>query len=119
ELANLPSSARILDLGCGWGQTSELMAFCGADVVAADINPLFVELVNRRAKRLSLPIKAVHSNFDSPTFGQDFDLAFFYECLHHAIRPWETIKRVGEAIGPEGKIAFAGEPIQALWWKHW
>ncbi|MBU6296156.1 MAG: methyltransferase domain-containing protein, partial [Planctomycetes bacterium] len=48
--ANLPPGASILDMGCGWGLSSEAMAFSGASVTAVDINPQFVELIEKRAK---------------------------------------------------------------------
>lgn len=119
DLANLPPGATILDAGCCWGLSSEAMAFCGASVTAIDINPLFVELVRTRATRLKLPIEVVHSNFDDYESDRPFDLLFFYECLHHALKPWETLARLGRFVKPDGKIVFAGEPVNTVWWKDW
>ena len=64
SLAGIPSDAKVLDLGAGWGLSSEIMAFCGAKVTAVDINPLFVDLITRRAANKQLPITARLSNFD-------------------------------------------------------
>jgi SAM-dependent methyltransferase len=36
ELANLPSGARILDLGCGGGESARFLALAGYDVVGVD-----------------------------------------------------------------------------------
>ncbi|WZO99225.1 class I SAM-dependent methyltransferase [Isosphaeraceae bacterium EP7] len=118
-LAGLPHAARVLDLGCGWGQTSEILAYCGAEVVAVDINPLFVDLVRQRAKRLGLPITAEVGTFEGFSSAEPFDMVFYYECLHHAIRPWVALEFAARHVKPEGLIAFAGEPLNALWWKHW
>lgn len=118
-LADLPHSAKVLDLGCGWGSSSEIMAYCGADVTAVDINPLFVELVSRRAERLNLPIRAVNASFEDFTSDERFHMAFFYECLHHAIRPWAAIENIALHLDHEGLIAFAGEPINADYWPDW
>jgi 2-polyprenyl-3-methyl-5-hydroxy-6-metoxy-1,4-benzoquinol methylase len=117
--ANLPPNPAVLDLGCGWGLSTEMMAFCGCDVTAVDINPDFVALVKRRLSDRHLR-PAIHlSNFDDVDFSAQFDLAVFYECLHHAVKPWETIAVAGKSLKPGGKIAFAGEPINTHWWKHW
>lgn len=118
-VANPPAGARILDLGAGWGLSSEMMAYCGAKVTAVDINPHFVELITRRTERTGLPIEAICGNFDDVEPGHDFDMALFYECLHHSIRPLETLKRVAEFVSPNGRIVFAGEPVNATWWPHW
>ncbi len=117
--ARLPSGARVLDLGCGWGLSSELMAFCGAQVDAVDINPEFVRLVNLRAEHHRTGVQARVGTFDDCTLQGPYDLILFYECLHHAVRPWRTIGRVASSLAPTGKIAIAGEPINAIWWKHW
>lgn len=118
-LADLAPGAAVLDAGSGWGLSSEALAGCGASVTAVDINPLFVELVRRRAERLSLPIEAVRAGFDTFASATAFDLLMFYECLHHSLKPWETLKHLGQFVKPDGKIIFAGEPVNAYWWKHW
>lgn len=118
-VANPPPGARILDLGAGWGLSSEIMAYCGAEITAVDINPGFIDLINRRTARTGLPIKTVQGNFDSVEPGEDYDMAFFYECLHHAVKPLDTLKRVADFLGPNGRIVFAGEPVNTIWWPHW
>lgn len=116
--AKLPPAAKVLDMGSGWGLSSEVIAFCGADLTSVDINPDFVTLVNRRAKRLGLPIQSIQSTFDEFTTTDKFDMIFFYECLHHAVRPWKVLKRVEGFLKAGGKVVFAGEPINDMW-KHW
>ena len=116
--AGLPPGAKVLDMGAGWGLSSEAVAFAGACVTAVDINPAFVELVNRRAARLSLSISAVHGTFDGFETDDRFDLILFYECLHHALRPWRSLRHLGRFLAPGGKIAVAGEPINNEW-RHW
>ncbi|MDR6635015.1 2-polyprenyl-3-methyl-5-hydroxy-6-metoxy-1,4-benzoquinol methylase [Phyllobacterium sp. 1468] len=118
SLANIPPHAKILDLGAGWGLSSEIMAFCGARVTAVDINPLFVDLITRRAVRKNLPISARLSNFDDFLDEGRYDLAVFYECLHHAVKPWETLQHIALHLNPNGKFAIAGEPI-VDYWQHW
>jgi 2-polyprenyl-3-methyl-5-hydroxy-6-metoxy-1,4-benzoquinol methylase len=118
-LANLSPGARVLDMGSGWGLSSEALAFCGASVTAVDINPLFVELVRRRAERLQLPIEVIHASFDTFVSEHKFDLILFYECLHHSLKPQETLSHLGQFLKEDGKIIFAGEPTDCFWWPHW
>ncbi|MCZ8187085.1 MAG: class I SAM-dependent methyltransferase [Beijerinckiaceae bacterium] len=118
-LANLPAAPRILDMGSGWGMTAELAAFLGASVKAVDINPAFVDLINRRARRSGLPIFAELSTFDTLTEDPKYDAILFYESLHHAVKVWETLARAKTMLTPGGKIIIAGEPITDYHWKHW
>jgi len=117
--AALPDNARVLDLGCGWGLSSEFLAMLGCRVTAVDINEKFVELVKRRSHRMNYGIKAIHSGFDDLHLNETFDLILFYECLHHAVKPWELLQKVSSWLSPRGKIALAGEPIQNIWWRSW
>lgn len=118
-VANVPRGARVLDLGAGWGLSSEIMAYCGAEVTAVDINPSFIDLINRRTERTGLSIRTVQGNFDTIEPGSDFDMAFFYESLHHSVRPLDTLRRIADFLGPKGRIVFAGEPVNTIWWPHW
>ena len=52
-------------------------------------------------------------------FESDFDAAFFYQSLHHCLKPWEIIAEVKEKLNPKKRlIAFTGEPIN-YFWKNW
>lgn len=119
RLAEIPRGGRLIDMGCGWGLSSELAAYMGLSVSAVDINPNFVSLVNQRAARSGWDISAVQSPFDSYEPVHGADAVLFYECLHHAVRPWTLIETLGQSLGETGKIVLAGEPINAIWWTHW
>ncbi len=121
HVAKAPRGSKVLDMGCGWGLSTETLAYCGFDVDAVDINQKFVDLVNRRAQRLALPIRAVRSSFDDyvPPINTKYSFALFYECLHHAVKPWETIAAIVAMLAPDGKLILASEPVQSLWWKNW
>lgn len=114
-----PRDGRVLDMGCGWGLSSELAAYCGLEIVAVDLNPTFVELVNRRAGRRGATISAVRSSFDAFSSSDRFDMILFYECLHHALRPWTVVAAMSDLLKPGGKLVLAGEPVNAHWWTNW
>jgi cyclopropane fatty-acyl-phospholipid synthase-like methyltransferase len=117
--ANPPPGARVLDLGCGWGLSTEMIGFSGARVTAVDINPKFAELVTARAARLGRDVEVIRASFDTAPLDGPYDVAFFYECLHHAVKPWETLAHVAAHVAPEGRIVLAGEPVNAIWWRNW
>lgn len=115
----LKRESHILDYGPGGGVSSEVAAYLGHKVTAVDINPAYVDLINRRARARGLPIAAVHSAFEDFDSEERYDAALFYESLHHALRPWETLRHVSRLLKPDGKLILAGEPVNDIWWPHW
>lgn len=109
----------LLDMGCGWGLSSELAAYLGLSVVAVDVNPSFIHLVRERAKSGKRTIAAEVATFESFSPAEPADIALFYECLHHAVRPWIVAARIAAGLKHGGRIVLAGEPINDIWWKHW
>jgi 2-polyprenyl-3-methyl-5-hydroxy-6-metoxy-1,4-benzoquinol methylase len=120
-LSNVPygPNSKALDMGCGWGLSSEILANLGYQVTALDINPQFVELVNRRAVRLGLPIRAVLDTFEDFQPTEPVDLVLFYECLHHAVRPWVVLENLVKNLTSGGSLLLVGESIQSIWWPGW
>lgn len=109
----------LLDMGCGWGLSSELAAYLGVNVIAVDVNPSFIRLVTERAKRSGQAITAVASTFEDFVPAEPADIALFYECLHHAVRPWVVVDHLAGALKQGGRLVMAGEPINDHWWTHW
>lgn len=117
--SKLELHAKVLDMGCGWGFSSELMTFLGLQVTGVDINPQFCELVNQRAALRKLPVVAHPGSFENiPAQDNFFDGVVYYECLHHAIRPWVALEKSHAKLKTGGKLILAGEPINTMW-KHW
>lgn len=112
---------RILDMGAGAGLSSETFAFAGCRVHAIDIDPGFGALARERAKRRGFEIERSEMNFDhvSALENDAYRGAYFFQSLHHCMRPWDLIETLGHKIQTDGVIAFAGEPIQSHWWRHW
>ena len=119
RLANGRRGAKLLDMGCGWGLSSELAAYLGFDVHAVDVNGDFIELVRARSQRLGLSIKTTKATFDQLIIKDRYDIVLFYECLHHAVTPWTLLEKMTQALTYRGKIAICGEPINEFWWSTW
>jgi 2-polyprenyl-3-methyl-5-hydroxy-6-metoxy-1,4-benzoquinol methylase len=116
--ADLGIGDQVVDMGSGWGLSSEVFAYAGLKITALDINPDFVELIRLRSARTGLPITAVQGTFEDIPGGDLYHAALYYECLHHAIRPWQTLSVVHERLRPGGKLILAGETISDSW-RHW
>jgi SAM-dependent methyltransferase len=98
-----PHPARLLDLGCGSGWTTEIFARCGYDAHGVDISPDFIALAKSRiAPMLQLQFTC-HDYEDSMTFGL-FDCAVIFDALHHADDAASVIQRAGESLRSGGTI---------------
>ncbi|MBA3669040.1 MAG: class I SAM-dependent methyltransferase [Sphingomonas sp.] len=119
-LACLSPVPKVLDMGAGHGLSSEVLAFCGAIVKAVDIDPALSELSQRRAESRNLSITRSVLNFDdlSTIESSAFEAAFFFQSLHHCIRPWDLIGTLKTKLTADGVIAFTGEPIGSVW-RNW
>jgi 2-polyprenyl-3-methyl-5-hydroxy-6-metoxy-1,4-benzoquinol methylase len=119
RFAKPPLGGKMLDMGCGWGLSSEIAAYSGLDVTSVDINPQFVNLINQRANLGNRRISARQSSFDTFSADEQYDIVQFYECFHHAAKPWALIERMTAHLAPGGKIVLSGEPVNQTWWKNW
>lgn len=119
RFAELTPGSKLIDFGPGSGVSAEISAYLGNSVSAVDINPYYVELINRRAKNRGLPIEATCIAFEEFESESNYDGALFYESLHHALKPWETLAHVSKLLKPTGKLLLAGEPVNDIWWPHW
>jgi SAM-dependent methyltransferase len=68
-LPELPSA--VVDLGCGTGSLSVLVADVGHDVVGVDLSPVMVERAQRKAAIANLPTRFVVGDIASPDLARD------------------------------------------------
>lgn len=62
---NINSTSRILDVGCGTGQTAAYLAYkYGAKVTGIDINPTMVKKAKRRMKKNHLFVKLIQGSVE-------------------------------------------------------
>ena len=104
------SGKRLLDFGCGTGQTSTQLAALGAFVVGIDISPELIELARRRAELDGVTDHVQFQNVDllkAPP--GSFDLILCSAVLHHV--DYSVVLPVLRSyLKPGGKIVI-GEPI--------
>ncbi|MEK5522775.1 class I SAM-dependent methyltransferase [Heyndrickxia sp. FSL W8-0423] len=72
---NITPTTKILDAGCGTGQTSAYLAErYKCDVTALDIHPVMIEKAKKRFKERHLPIKTIQSSVENiPVPDQSYD----------------------------------------------
>jgi SAM-dependent methyltransferase len=76
-----------LDLGCGAGENSILLAMRGAQVNALDISPELVDLARKRFEVMQVPTEEVHflvgSAYSTELRDESVDVVFAIAILHH------------------------------------
>lgn len=103
---------RVLDLGCGYGETSAYLALQGARVDAVDISPRMLEVARRLAARFGVAeLIAFHvaPGEQLPFLDESFDAVFGHDVLHHLDldRAGHEVRRV---LVPGGRAVFV-EPL--------
>lgn len=101
---------KLLDLGCGAGESSIYFAQKGAEVTAVDVSPGMIEVVNTLAQKHNVQVKTKWSCAESLPFEDDsFDLVYGNGVLHHTDYPL-ALKEVHRVLKKNGKAAFI-EPL--------
>jgi SAM-dependent methyltransferase len=103
---------RLLDLGCGPGETATWFALQGAIVDAVDISPGMVRVAQGLAERLGVADRVtfhVAPGESLPFADGTFDAVFGHDCLHHMEleRARDEVRRV---LKP-GSLGVFAEPL--------
>lgn len=111
-IAKLEQGAKILDVGCGCGQSSVIMAgaFPKSRVTGLDYDARSIE----RANKLSVSNKLTNIRFiQAPAHqipkDQRYDLICSFDCIHDMVEPLATLKAIREALADDG-VYFWSEP---------
>lgn len=104
----------ILDVACGTGNVSELLADRGYEVVGVDISPGMIEVARTKGSRVEYHV----SDMAELDLGRKFDLAIsLFDSLNYVTDPnrlARAIKRVGEHLVVGGYFIFDVNTIYAL-----
>lgn len=106
------SGKRLLDFGCGTGQTSTQLAMLGAFVVGMDISPELIHVARQRAELDGVTDRVQFQDVDllqAPPTADSFDLILCSAVLHH-VDYRVVLPILRNCLKTGGKIVI-GEPI--------
>ena len=97
-----PRSARTLDMGCGFGDWTELLAEVSDEIYAFDIAPSFVEQTQRRVPTANVTCSDLVS-YEMP---RDLDIVYIGAVLLYATESdvVDVLRRVREAARPDALV---------------
>src|SRR5215207_5098427 len=108
DAAHLTSDSRALEVGCGPGHVTAMMAESGATVTGVDLVPAMIEM----ARKLHPDIAFVEANAEQLPFADDtFDVVLVNFSIHHFARPDVVCTEIRRVLTPGGRFVFAG-PIE-------
>jgi ubiquinone/menaquinone biosynthesis C-methylase UbiE len=109
---DLPAGARVLEFGPGWGNIADALGRMGNDVTVIDIEPKFLDLINRRAEQSGASVTTILGDFDAvDEVDDEFDAVLFFECFHHCLDHVALLRKLDRVIKPGGRIYLAAEPV--------
>jgi ubiquinone/menaquinone biosynthesis C-methylase UbiE len=110
DAAHLTSDSRALEVGCGPGHVTAMMAATGATVTGVDLVPAMIET----ARTLHPDLEFVEANAEQLPFADDaFDVVLANFVIHHFARPDVVCTEIRRVLTPGGRFVFAG-PIEPL-----
>jgi SAM-dependent methyltransferase len=111
QLLQLGLRAEVLDVGCGPGWLSELLARCGYSVTGIDISPDMVEIARERIAALGEVGEGIEARAEFHAmpvrelpWSSRFDAAILYDTMHHFDNETETLEVIRRALVPGGQL---------------
>jgi SAM-dependent methyltransferase len=105
-----PPPGAVLDLGCGTGWTSRILARAGFEVLGVDISPDAIGIARSVAlEENATGVQFVEADYEGFKSERSFDYALFYDSLHHAEDERAAVESAWRALRPGG-VLFAFEP---------
>jgi SAM-dependent methyltransferase len=101
---------RVLDLGCGTGWTSRLLARAGYEVTGVDISADAIGIAQELAAEENLAnVTFLVGDYETVLPANTYDYVLFYDALHHAEDESAALRTACNALKPGGAM-FAFEP---------
>ena len=117
EHVSLPPQPRCLEIGCGQGVVTRVLAErCDARVVASDYDPAQVAVAQERLADLGGPVEfRVVDARVMPFDDAAFDAVFSFGVLHHIPGAWrEAVAETARVLKPGGWFVFT-ELVVSTW----
>lgn len=111
--AFLPSSAtKVLDIGCGTGSLSVLLAALGHDVTGIDLSPSMISLARTKAAALGYPVQFQVMDAASPRLpDKGMNAIVCRHLLWTLPEPGQVLERWYRLLKPDGRLIL----IEGYW----
>lgn len=97
--------AEVLEIGCGMGLHTELMARAGARVTALDLSPTSVEATTRRLALKGLPGHVQEGDAETLPFpSRSFDFVWSWGVIHHSSRTGRVVREIARVCRPNAGV---------------
>lgn len=106
ERAGVNASDRVIDIGCGCGETSMQLARCGASVWGIDISEPMLAHAQRRAADMER-LRFTRVDAATATFTPDHSLLFSRFGVMFFADPVAAFRNLRGALDRDGRLAFA------------
>jgi quercetin dioxygenase-like cupin family protein/cyclopropane fatty-acyl-phospholipid synthase-like methyltransferase len=126
-LEKIDHRPRILEIGCGWGRFTALLASLPTrtppDVVSMDVEPTMVATTREVVSHLAFGnVTVLTADIMRWTTGATFDLIFVSEVVHLIRAPRLFFHRVAELVDPAGVVAIrtpSHDQLERVEWLHY
>lgn len=106
DFCQIKPGQKILEIGCGSGTLTEKLAATGAEIIATDIFPEFLELTKKRTSATNITVQIADAETLSGLADNSFDAVVGLSILHH-LDIDKTLASIYRVLKPEGTMAFA------------
>jgi ubiquinone/menaquinone biosynthesis C-methylase UbiE len=109
----LPPGSRVLDVGCGTGHLTSLLArqYSTSEVIGLDLSPVMIELARRRYRSQENLSFCQGDAMDLPYPDGSFDVAISMASIKHWPDPGRGLAEMGRVLRPGGTaLIMEGNP---------
>ncbi len=108
--------ARVLEIGCGMGFHTELMARAGARVSALDLSPTSVAATRRRLELKGLDAELIEGDAEQLPFeDRTFDFVWSWGVIHHSSRTGRVVRGISRVLKRDGECRVMVYNRQSTW----
>jgi 2-polyprenyl-3-methyl-5-hydroxy-6-metoxy-1,4-benzoquinol methylase len=98
------NGADVLEIGCGMGLHSELMARAGAKLTAIDISDTSIEATTKRLALRQLNARVLQMDAQTLDFPDaSFDFVWSWGVIHHSAKTATIIREIARVLRPGGQ----------------
>jgi 2-polyprenyl-3-methyl-5-hydroxy-6-metoxy-1,4-benzoquinol methylase len=97
---------RVLEVGCGMGLHSELIARADAQLTSIDLTPTSIEATRRRLALKNLTAEVKEFDAEKLQYENEFDFIWSWGVIHHSSRTGRVLRNLHTALKPGGELRF-------------